>query len=189
MKFFTYLLIVVSTSLLVNHVTQAEETTAPATSGGKKVFKHVNPDGTITYSDKPAPGAKEVEVPTVPTYKPPKVPQFTPYQEPKKPVPFAYDSIKITSPANDETIRDNTGNVTVTVAVSPGLRAGDRIEYLMDGTAMERTSQTSFEIKNMDRGSHMITAQVVDASGNVLNTANVTVHMQRTSILQPGRKP
>lgn len=189
MKFFACLLLVSSLSLFVSHAPKAEDATAPASDGGKKVYKQVNPDGTITYSDKPAAGAQEVDIPTAPTYQPPKVPAFTPYQKPEKPAPFAYDSLTITSPANDETIRENTGDVTVVLSVSPSLRPGHRIEYLLDGASVERSTQTSYQFKNLDRGSHSITAQIVDESGNVISSASVTVHLQRTSSLQPGRNP
>lgn len=189
MKLFAYILLASSLSLFVSHAPRAEDATAPASGGGKKVYKQVNPDGTITYSDKPAAGAEEVKVPTVPTYQPPKVPEFTPYQKPEKPAPFAYDSLKITSPANDETIRENVGDVTVVLSVSPSLRPGHRIEYLLDGASVERSTQSSYQFKNMDRGSHNLTAQIVDESGNVLNSSSVTVHLQRTSTLQPGRNP
>lgn len=184
MKRFSSLLVVVSMILLVSQACAADDSAA---SGGKKVYKQVNPDGSVTYTDKPSPGAKTVEVPKTPTYKPPSVPQFSPYQEPAKPVAFSYDSVKITAPANEETIRDNAEAISVVVSVEPALRPGDQIVFLVDGTVKTRTTLSTYAITEMERGSHTITAQVVDAAGTVMGSDSVTVFFHKPSLLSPGR--
>lgn len=168
----------------------AEEAQTPDPDAPKKIYKQKQPDGTVIYTDEPGPDAEEVRVQKLPTYAPPpKSPGFTPYQPPRETQSpdRAYERFAISSPGNDEAIRDNTGNITVSVSLSPGLDAGHQIEYLLDGVLVESTGATSIQLQNVDRGSHAITARVVDHRGAVLDESSVTVHLQRTSVLQPGR--
>ena len=47
-----------------------------------------------------------------------------------------YESFKVTSPANDSVIRDNGGNVRVSLSISPGLRSGHQIDVMVDGQSV-----------------------------------------------------
>ena len=143
------------------------------------VYKQINPDGSVTYSDKPLPDSKEVKVPKGTEYTPPKVPDFTPYSPPKPEKKFEYDVFTLTSPANDESIWDNTGNVTATVSSKPSLRFGHSIEFLLDGKPVAKGGATSHQFLNVDRGTHQITAQIVDQEDQILASSSVTFHMKR----------
>lgn len=176
-------------SLLPGLSALAEEAQTPDPDAPKKIYKQKQPDGTVIYTDEPGPGAEEVRVQQLPTYEAPRTPSFTPYQPPRETQSpgRSYERFAISSPGNDEAIRDNTGNITVSVSLSPVLDAGHQIEYLLDGVLVETTGATSIQLQNVDRGSHTITARVVDHRGAVLDESSVTVHLQRTSVLQPGR--
>ena len=85
------------------------------------VYKKVMPDGSTVYSDQATPDAEEIKTPTTQTFKP--VPINTTKQASKvkgKTVP-AYTGIKITQPGNNETIRDNSGLVTVQMTIATKL--------------------------------------------------------------------
>ena len=168
-------------ALLTSHFAHADEAEQENTGG--RVYKHVAPDGTITYTDRPSADSKEIKVPKGTEYTPPKLPAFTPSTRTKAtPSKFEYNSLTLISPKNDEAIWDNTGNITAAVALEPGLQAGHSIEFLFDGVSASKGSATSHQFLNVDRGTHQITARVVDNKDEVMASTSVTFHMRRTAI-------
>lgn len=101
-----------------------------------------------------------------------------------------YQSARIVSPEPDATIHDNNGNVAVTAEVSPPLRAGDRLALLLDDNTVAAGSKQSFELNDIDRGTHTLRVQVQAPDGTVLITSPpVEFHMWRASLLFPSRSP
>ncbi|MCR9278163.1 MAG: DUF4124 domain-containing protein [Pseudomonadaceae bacterium] len=93
-------------------------------------------------------------------------------------------SLDIISPANDETIRDNAGSVSISAATTPALRRGHSLRLVMDGTLTDLPADgTVFDLSNVDRGTHTIAVAVVDRAGNVLAQGQPsTFHLQRYSV-------
>jgi hypothetical protein len=105
-------------------------------------------------------------------------------------IPVNY-SINITSPSNEQAIKNNAGNLSVSVAVTPRL-SEDLFITLTSSSGMKAGPQKSqrFSFTNLDRGSHTFIATVANASGKVIKrSAPVTVHLQRHSVLFQRRKP
>lgn len=101
-----------------------------------------------------------------------------------------YTALVIQSPANDETIRENTGNLTVVAALTPEIRPGHRLRLLLDGVLVGEGSQAVFDLLNIDRGSHTLTTELVDQSGTVLiSSSTTTFHMMRYAQPQPKPAP
>jgi hypothetical protein len=96
--------------------------------------------------------------------------------------------IAIISPRHDETVHDNSGNVTVTVRAS--LTGRQRIRLLLDGAAADTdTDSTAIALEGIERGEHKLEALVVDEKGSVLATSRpITFHMWRASSQFPTRK-
>ena len=174
-------LTLIALALLFASVLHSEEPSETSPSG--RVYKQVNPDGTVTYTDKPpSADAKPIVVPKGTEYAPPKLPAFTPSPPKPSAKQFAYDSFAIIAPKEDESIWDNTGNITATVAHEPFLQPGHRIEFLLDGQSVAKGEAASHQFLNMDRGTHQITAQIVDSKDRVIESASVTFHMKRHAI-------
>lgn len=105
--------------------------------------------------------------------------------------PRAYGALRIVVPADEETVHDNNGDVRVVVRVSRPLdaKAGDRIVLLLDGHAAARGRTTRFELKNVDRGTHNLQAQLAAADGSTLEASPVvTFYLWRASRLFPNRQ-
>jgi hypothetical protein len=89
-------------------------------------------------------------------------------------------TVAIGRPAQDETVHDNQGNVSVLVGVEPTLAPGNQVVLLVDGRSVGRQNGPVFALTSIDRGTHTLQAQVLDANGNMLATsAPVTFHMWR----------
>ena len=155
--------------------------TPPVTT--KKIYRSIGPDGSIVFSDVPTKGAEEVDLsqPTVLDAPPP--PTFVYSREKEEPVDV-YQMLAITSPANDEAVRENAGNVTVNVAMQPSLRPGDQVVLLLDGREVAAGAQATFMLENVDRGTHQLRAVVRARDGSILkNSQAITFHLLRHSAL------
>jgi hypothetical protein len=153
------------------------------TNATAEVYKHTNPDGSVTFSDVPAKiNAKPIELPPSSTYSPPPIRNSESSFEPAK-IAVNYESISITSPANDSAVRDNAGNLTIEFNVKPSLKSGHSYVLIMDGKNVGEGQTGSIQIKNVDRGSHTFTVQVVDGDKKmIIQSSAVVVHLQRARV-------
>lgn len=158
------------------------------------VYKWVDDKGGVNYSDRRHPGAEEMKNLDVPIYvSPPRTLPALAKSEPQPQTAKGYESVAITRPGNDEGIRSNNGDVSVSVSVLPELHTnlGHRLGVLLDGVLIaEPGNATEFQLNNIDRGSHTVQAVVFEASGNaVAESLPVTIHLDRQSLLRPGSGP
>ena len=157
-----------------------------------ELFKWKDADGNIIYSDQPPPNInreetrlEEAELPPLietPALKVPTTRSDSSNTEPGD----LYESIEIVSPTGEEAVRENAGNVSISVAVKPKLltQAGDLVVIYMDGKQVFKGQGFSVKLENVDRGDHEIKAEVVSAGGRVLKQAEpVTFTLQRFSAL------
>lgn len=160
---------------------EAAVTDAPPAEEEGAIYRSVGEDGSIVFSDSPSPGAEKVRVQETQTIDAPPPPTFV-YERPQAPA-APYSRVEIVEPANDAQIRENTGNINVSVVVEPGgLGAGDRLVLLMDGqqVAEGQGQQTSFSLENIDRGTHQLKAVVRGHDGKTVHSSpSVTFHMLR----------
>jgi hypothetical protein len=154
-----------------------------------EMYKWVDAEGNITYSDRPQPDSagdkEEVTEITLPPLNTSEALDTSVLRETTKntqPDKKANSSIKITKPQNDEAIRQNEGNMAISVAVKP--QAGDHtVAIYVDGNEVSRGSATSVALQNVDRGTHVITADLISPEGKVIKSASpVTFHLLRYSI-------
>src|SRR6266853_1989658 len=104
------------------------------------VYKWVDENGVVHYSDQPHPEAQKVDVPPVQTYKGgaslPAMPPTGPTAPPASSEPAsAYQGCAISEPANDQTFT-NVDALSVVVRTDPGLGPGDRVYLTRYGRRM-----------------------------------------------------
>jgi len=162
---------------------------------GAGIYKTIDEEGNVYYSDRPTPGAEKVELPPPTVYTPPKLPAAgSPAASKQTDSKPAYESLRILSPKPDEAIRSNNGDLIVEWAVDPPLkrRQGHRLMLILDGQEVPATGGRH-QFKNLDRGTHTLSARILDRRGRVLAEAEpVTFHLLRISIITnppPGSAP
>ena len=153
-----------------------------------EVYKWADPQGNVIYSDKPHPGAEEIKLPETQAYPAPQT--ASPTIKPEQQSFPGYEKIEIATPANDETIRDNTGNINVSIKLEPELQVdlGHKLVLYVDGVKLpQELTSTLFQFTNLDRGTHTIHAAVVDSAGKELVSSKPsTFHLKRfSSLLSP----
>jgi hypothetical protein len=105
-------------------------------------------------------------------------------------LPAAADAaVEILSPAPEEMVHDNSGNLTV--VVSTRLATGEKLRLMLDGAPAGADSEsTTVILQNLDRGEHSVQALVIGSSGTVLaSSATVIFFMWKASSQFPGRPP
>ena len=159
-----------------------------AGSAHAEVYKSINADGEVVYSDTRTAGAEAMKLPALPTYTPPPVTQ--PIAGAAESVEkTAYEDLVFVKPEDDATVRNNQGIINIELKLTPALRSkrGHRIQFYLDGEAYgEPVSSIRTTMSNVDRGEHSLTASVLDTNGeSLISTAPVIVHLHRETINNP----
>jgi hypothetical protein len=155
------------------------------------VYRSVDEFGNVVYSDTPVEGSEEIRLNVAPGYKTPVVPDLAPQviteQEQTEELEEPNYQVSVVSPEHDQSIRDNAGTVTIEVQVQPELNQerGDLIQFQLDGQVVGQAQpSTSFTLTNIDRGSHIVVASVIDKTGKVLKRSrSVLFHLHRRSLI------
>jgi hypothetical protein len=154
------------------------------------VYKWVDENGVIHYSDQPHENAEKVQLKAPQTYSAAKGPPSAPATrapQPSKPAAPAYQSCSISEPTNDQVFM-NTSSVNAGVTVLPTIRPGDTAVVTLDGQRVPGVpaSGGQFTISPVDRGTHSIQVVIQDAQGNpVCQSPSVTFHVHQPSLQAP----
>ena len=158
------------------------------------VYRWVDAEGNVVFSDTPQDGAELIELgePTIVPHE-----EFAPKPgaeeaAPDTPQELPYEEVFIAAPENDATLR-NEPEIVVTVATEPALQTefGHKVQLYMDGAAYGPPGETTqFTLTNLDRGTHRLAAAVLGISGRELARSDESVfHLHRTAVRKPKPKP
>ena len=149
------------------------------------LYKGMDAEGNVVYSDKPFDDAKQFTPPPISVMDASKVNSEKEVTIEEKPVEFKYTGFDIVSPEKNQTIWNET-ELTVSVRLAPALNSaeGHNIWLLMDGEPVVKNSQSmSMQIGGVYRGAHQLQGQVRDKEGKIIvRTRAVVVYIQRTSV-------
>lgn len=163
-------------------------TLALFTSVSAEVYRTLDENGSVIFTDKPSPDAEKIRIDKVQTVSPPAVKDFK-YTPQAKTVSGVYTKLEITSPKNDQVFTGGVVDVTASVLIKPalGTRFGDRLIFYLDSQQFESNS-TSHNFTKLDRGTHTVKVDVVNKDGKTLkSSAPVAFTINRPSVLKPGR--
>ncbi|MGH8225907.1 MAG: DUF4124 domain-containing protein [Gammaproteobacteria bacterium] len=156
------------------------------------VYRWVDKDGVVHYSDQPVPGAVKVNLgaPQVLDFKIPSAADTT--EAPgslTNEAPREYQ-VTILAPADGTTLRPAQQQVHARVSVAPPLGPRAVLQYQLDGKSLgEPTVATQALIKQVYRGAHTLTVTVIGPAGAPLGTASSTFYVHQHSILLNGKRP
>jgi len=159
-----------------------------ALPAGAEIYSYVDGQGNRVFTDRPPqnqPQAKSLALhPTNGMQAPP--PPIPEQVQPPKETTAGYRWLRIASPEPDFTLRDGEGNLTVTAESEPALQPGHRFRLLLDGQPTDQTgSAPLFSLTNLDRGTHRLAVEILDADGPPLERSpEQEVHVKRPSLAQ-----
>ena len=152
------------------------------------VYRWVDENGVVHYSDQPHPNAEKLQVHAAQTYKSSPVDSATGGGARESSAAAAqYKGCAIMQPQDGQEFA-NVDSLTVSVQTDPPLHQGDKIYVTVDGQALNGGNPTGpqFVLSPVDRGSHTAQAQVKDAGGTVqCQTPSVTFNVHQNSVLNP----
>jgi hypothetical protein len=169
---------------------------ATTTLGSAEVYRWTGADGQIHFSDRPQPGAERITI----TVNPPASSSSTAATAPasrqdsgrETPDPVArYQSLTITSPAQEQVLWNIEGQLDVAAALQPALQPGHALRFNLDGrTLVAEPGSMRVQFPEVFRGEHSLQVEVVDAQGRALVASPTTrFFVRQTALPNPGPPP
>ena len=154
------------------------------------VYRWVDENGVVHYSDQPHPNAEKMQVHAAQTYKPSAL--DTPSAgggggSSASSSASPYRGCAVVQPQDGQAYA-NVDSLTVVVQTDPQLHQGDKVYVMIDGQAVNGGAPTGpqFVLSPVERGSHTAQAQVKDAGGAIMcQTPTVTFEVHQNSLLNP----
>lgn len=154
-----------------------------------EIYRWVDDKGVTHYGDKPPKeGVRPVELPPLQTYSPsdsaPTAIAPSPADR-STPASDGKRSLRIVSPTQDDTIRDASAGISMTVDAA--LQPGEGLLFFLDGVQQNKmaTPSSAWLFEHVERGEHQLGAAIVSANGReVLRAAPVTVHVKPPIVLR-----
>ncbi|MFN3579421.1 MAG: DUF4124 domain-containing protein [Pseudomonas sp.] len=176
--------------------------TLMSASAAAQIYKWKDAEGNTIFSDQPHPGSQTIELPPTNTVETPRPNRPAPSggfnstedDQAQLGEPGSYRVLKIASPEDGEAIRSNEGSVNLTINTEPALSSGHLLRAEIDGELRQEAVPGNNQpvqrmtLHNIDRGSHSIRVLIFNSRGEqIQGSSAITVHLQRTSVNQPGR--
>ena len=153
------------------------------------VYKWVDENGVVHYSDQPHANAEKVHVAAPQTYKAGQY-DTAPSAAPAAPAANAgpaYQGCAIGQPSDGSEFA-NLDALNILVRTDPQLRPGDQVFIMLDGAAVNNGAATGplFTLSPVERGTHTLQAVVRDAGGELLcQSPGVRFEVHQASIKNP----
>ncbi|UTV27647.1 DUF4124 domain-containing protein [Photobacterium atrarenae] len=148
--------------------------------------------GITHFSDMPRQGAETVALapPATVTLSEPDEAHAPRQQQPPALPPL---SLALVSPTDQQTLRDNSGTVILSLSTNRPLAEHEQILVLLDGAPYAAPEASlHWQLHNIDRGSHRLQVQAVKDGKVIASSQAITVFLHRASMLQrtpPGPEP
>lgn len=158
------------------------------------IYRWVDQNGVIHYSDQPHDGAEKVTIRPAQSYESTlkATPEgFDPAAVGTSEESLSYTMIRIVSPPEGEAIWATGGVFTVEVETVPALQPGHGITLTLNGNEMPGmpVATTRIGVTGLIRGEHTLQAAVVDASGQMqIFSPEIKFNVLQASVNQPQRQ-
>lgn len=162
-----------------------------ATVGATEVYRWVDSDGVVHYSDRPKEGAERMQLQEAQTFSPPPVRSRREAAGVEEADDDAaadtYQTLEIVRPGQEEVLWNTGGQLDVSMRVEPRLQLGHRVSLYLNDQAVEvRPGSLQAQLTEVPRGVHVLRAEVRDRTGTVVITSQPrTFVVQQTSIQNP----
>lgn len=149
----------------------------------------VDENGTVHFSDRPVPGARQVEISGAQSFIT-QAPSVTPrVRMPADTRQVPYESVEIVSPAEQETLWNIGAMLTVQTSFVPPLQPGHRYDLVFDGQRRNvNTTSTSVVLPDVFRGEHTLQVVVLDGGQEIMRSPQRTFYVQQTSAQNPNSR-
>jgi hypothetical protein len=162
---------------------------AAVAHAGETIWKWKDANGVTHLSDQPVAGAQRVDIKAQVVATTPAAANMPSSSSslPNAASAVAYRALEIWKPAQDETIPNSGGQVSVALRVDPDLRAGDLLVLYLDGRKVDGPPNAlEYDLQEVPRGTHSVVASAFDGTGKkLLDSSSVTFYVRQASVAQP----
>ncbi|WP_163923865.1 DUF4124 domain-containing protein [Photobacterium sp. Alg240-V54] len=181
---------------LINLVSMLLFTTAATTAVATTIYSWTDDNGVLHFSDTPeVPQASTVELSITEVQSTMtdhnqvnnvEVVTITAEIEPSLPAA----TISLLAPLHQQTLRNNDGNITVRAVSNRKLNKKLQAQLVIDGHVYGKPqTQLSWQLTNIDRGSHQIQIQLLNNGKILASSESITVYLHRASQVRPKNSP
>ena len=154
------------------------------------VYKWVDADGVVHYSDQSSPGAEKIytssssSAAATSEARSPAGSQRAPASSPT--TGLSYSEFSIASPVNDQTFYGEDV-IAVHLNLAPTLKPNHAITWHLNGMELEDPpNAVSFPLPHLDRGTYTLAATIIDQrTGESQSSNSVTFFVRQPSALSP----
>jgi hypothetical protein len=150
----------------------------------------VDENGTVHFSDRPVPGARQVELSGAQGFGTQSAARAALGTDQGDTAGNPYRAIEILSPADQETLWNIGSQLPVQVRFQPALQPGHRYDLAFDGQRRNLdTTSARVTLPDVFRGTHTLQVVVIDSAGTeVMRSAPRTFFVQQTSVQNPNSR-
>ncbi|MDP4535052.1 DUF4124 domain-containing protein [Alkalimonas collagenimarina] len=155
---------------------------AAVVASDNKVYVYRDKNGVLVFSDSPKAGSEELKLSTRSN-----IMQAGESFQPRQQATTEPFTIEIVQPEHEGTVRENTGTVYVSGRIAPSFPRGFQVQLLLNGdkTGQPQTN-TTFALRNLDRGEYQLQMQLIDQSGKLIAASDtITFYLHRASVINP----
>lgn len=164
-----------------------------STSSLAEIYKSIDKQGNVSYSDSPSSSAEAVKLPPLPVLhiKPsPQIPALTKEKTAPSEALSPYQSLIIKKPLNDEAFQSSSGEINVALSMQPELFADDSIVITLDGRTVYQGTAGAMALNDVARGTHTLQASIVNKKGKALIQSKAVIfHLLKPSLLHRPSTP
>lgn len=157
-----------------------------SSNSSAEIYKSVDKQGNVSYSDSPSPAAETIKLPPVPVLHIDPSPRLPSLSKDKQSSveESAYQSLSIQQPVNEEALQSGSGELSVVLSLQPDLSEDDALVVTMDGREAYKGRASTFTLNEIARGTHTLQASIVNKEGKqLIQSKTVIFHLQRPSLL------
>jgi len=161
-----------------------------AVAGATEIYRWVDDDGVVHFSDRPVEGAERMKLKDAQTISPPPVrsrSRRAGNDGEEAAAADRYSTLEIVRPGQEEVLWNIEGQLDVTMRLDPRLQSGDRVSLFLDEEPVEMSPRSlQARLTDVGRGVHVLRAEVRDIGGTILIRSQPrTFVVQQTSVLNP----
>lgn len=165
-------------------------------AGSTKLYKYVDENGNVHYSDEPRKGAKQIQVEDIPTIKM-KTPNYKPIiledsrddSQSKELEEEEIYQVKITEPENNGVVRNNAGVINLKASLSPNLHKAHTVRFFLDGKPVSTDPKAlSVTVKNVTYGEHSAYMMVFDRNGSLIVQKTPVHKFNLLHVINPNKR-
>ncbi len=80
----------------------------------------------------------------------------------------SYNSLRFIAPKSNQIIKAKDGDVSAMISLKPPLKKGHKVIFVPNGKNAGSSKSRISNFKNLSNGSHSVSANIVDLSGNIV---------------------